>query len=32
VTAGFGVAFGIVCQVAWVRYFYVLGPDQAMFP
>src|SRR3954452_15701611 len=32
IVAGFAVAFGILCQVAWVRYFYVLGPDQAMFP
>jgi hypothetical protein len=32
VTAGFVVAFGVLCQVAWVRYCYVLGPDQAMFP
>jgi hypothetical protein len=32
VSVGFAVAFGVVCQVAWVRYFYVLGPDRAMFP
>jgi hypothetical protein len=32
VTVGFVVAFGVLCQVAWVRYFYVLGPDSAMFP
>ena len=32
VTVCFAVAFGIVCQFAWVRYFYILGPDRAMFP
>ncbi len=28
----FAVAFGVVCQVGWVRFFYVLGPDRLMFP
>ena len=32
VTVCFAVAFGVCCQVAWVRYFYILGPDRAMFP
>jgi hypothetical protein len=32
VTVAFAVVFGIACQVAWVRYFYILGPDRAMFP
>jgi hypothetical protein len=26
------VLFGVACQVAWVRFFYVLGPDRVMFP
>jgi hypothetical protein len=32
VTVAFAVAFGVACQVAWVRYFYLLGPDRALFP
>jgi len=32
VIVAFALAFGVVCQIAWVRYFYILGPDRAMFP
>jgi len=32
VMVAFAIAFGVITQVAWVRYFYVLGPDQVMFP
>lgn len=32
VLVAFVVAFGVVGQIAWARYFYVIGPDLARFP
>jgi hypothetical protein len=32
VSVAFVLVFGIACQVGWVRYFYLLGPERVMFP